>query len=486
MRLVLKLIALTMLLTACTAQQPKEKHELRFHDGKFKIAQLTDIHYSATDKRCVHNADTIVAVLERERPDLVIMTGDVVTGRPAAEGWKYIMDMMAKVNIPYAVTMGNHDAEQMERDSIFDILATDPLFIGEKGPGNLKGCGTYALPILGSQSDKVSAVIYCLDSNDYPTEPTLGDYGWIEHEKISWYRQTSAHYTSLNGGEPLPALAFFHIATPEFRLVDKAPNMYGCNKEGSGVGAPELNSGMLTSCIDMGDVMGMFVGHDHDNDYIGLHYGIALAYGRVSGLGAYGDLPRGARIIELTEGKHEFNTWITTPAGTELKYHYPTGITQDDVSDEAYLPASNITPKRQGVAYTYYEGMYKSMKDVPAVGKKVSEGTKSYFSLDGAAKDHFAYDFRAYINIPERDLYIFHLANDDGAQLFIDGKLVVDNGDGHSMRRPKSGKAALEKGFHDIRVVYYENYMGQGLKVDIESRGITRQTLPENMLYVKE
>lgn len=486
MRHLLTILVATLLLSACTPQQQSEKHTFRFHDGKFKIAQLTDIHFNPNNERSMHDADTLVAVLERERPDLVIMTGDVVTGQPAIEGWKYIIDMMAKVNIPYAVTMGNHDAEYMDRDSIFDILAADPLFIGEKGPDNLKGCGTYAQPILGSQSDKASALVYCLDSNDYTTDPTHGHYGWIEHEKIGWYRQTSAHYTSLNGSEPLPALAFFHIATPEFRLVDKAPNMYGCNKEGSGVGAPELNSGMLTSCIEMGDVMGIFVGHDHDDDYIGLHYGIALAYGRVSGHSAYGDLPRGARIIELTEGKHEFNTWIATPAGTELRYHYPTGITQDDLSDEAYLPASNITPLKQGVAYTYYEGMYKNMADFPAAGKKVREGTKSYFSLEGAAKDHFAYDFRAYINIPERDLYIFHLANDDGAQLFIDGKLIVDNGEGHSMKRPKSGKAALEKGFHDIRIVFYENYMGEGLNIEIESRTLTRQTLPENMLYVKE
>ena len=54
------------------------------------------------------------------------------------------------------------------------------------------------------------------------------------------------------------------------------------------------------------------------------------------------------------------------------------------------------------------------------------------------------------------------------------------------MKRPKSGKAALEKGFHDIRIVFYENYMGEGLNIEIESRTLTRQTLPENMLYVKE
>ena len=134
--------------------------ELRFKDGKFKIAQFTDIHLHPEDPKSGPVADTLLAVLERERPDLVVMTGDIVTHRPAEKGWRYIMDMMAKAGIPYAVTMGNHDPENMERDSIYNILAADPLFVGEKGPEELQGCGNYILPIMASDTDKESALIY--------------------------------------------------------------------------------------------------------------------------------------------------------------------------------------------------------------------------------------------------------------------------------------------------------------------------------------
>lgn len=63
--------------------------------------------------------------------------------------------------------------------------------------------------------------------------------------------------------------------------------------------------------------MGVFAGHDHDNDYLGINKGIVLGYGRVTGADAYGELTRGARIIELYEGKFRFDTWITTPSGRE-------------------------------------------------------------------------------------------------------------------------------------------------------------------------
>ncbi len=61
--------------------------------------------------------------------------------------------------------------------------------------------------------------------------------------------------------------------------------------------------------------MATFAGHDHDNDYIGMLYNVGLAFGRVSGWDAYGDFERGGRIIELREGKFEFDSWIRTSSG---------------------------------------------------------------------------------------------------------------------------------------------------------------------------
>ena len=54
----------------------------------------------------------------------------------------------------------------------------------------------------------------------------------------------------------------------------------------------------------MGDVEGIFVGHDHDDDYAVMWHGVLLAYGRYTGGDTvYNNLPNGARVIELTEGE---------------------------------------------------------------------------------------------------------------------------------------------------------------------------------------
>lgn len=68
-----------------------------------------------------------------------------------------------------------------------------------------------------------------------------------------------------------------------------------------------INSGMYNAILERGDVKGVFVGHDHINDYVGDYYGVLLGYAPGTGFGAYG-LPgternrmRGGRVFELTE-----------------------------------------------------------------------------------------------------------------------------------------------------------------------------------------
>lgn len=454
-----------------------------FREGKLKIVQLTDIHWDPQSKNCAQTAQTIEAVLALEKPDIAMLTGDVVTEKPGPEGWKAIIALLEKAQVPFTVMMGNHDAEVMPKQEIYDLLAQSPYFIGEKGPETIHGCGNYVVPIYGADHKTTKALLYCIDSNDYPESKDYGTYDWIHFDQVAWYRQTSARFTKENGGNPLPALAFFHIALPEYDAIPNNGTMLGEKNEGSG--ASKINSGLFASFIEMGDVMGAFVGHDHDNDFIGTHYQIALAYGRVTGTDAYGDLERGMRVIELKENERSFDTWVRTPSKKGDIFYYPSGLTSLDEEQMSYLPATTTKAGKPGVAYTYYEGIFKSTADV-LKAKPVKEGTFRNFSIkEAAADDHFGYQFRSLINIPEKGVYKFHIYSDDGARLFIDDQEVIDNDGSHSAGEA-TGKVALEKGFHKIRVIYFEDYMGQALEIGITGKNLPKQVLPDEMLFLPE
>lgn len=479
-----KTFILLLVLMCCVPIGISAQKQFSFKDGKFKMVQFTDLHWTPNSPKCAETTATIQAVLNAEKPELAILTGDVVTYDPALKGWKAVIKVFEDAKMPFSVLMGNHDAEYLKKDVIYDLLLTSPYYVGAKGPKEIMGCGNCAIPVYDSKGhNKVEAVLYCIDSNDYRSSNKYGEYDWIHFDQIEWYRNQSAQFTRNNGGKPVPSLTFMHIPLIEYNDIAGKETTLGT--AGEGVASAEINSGMFTSIIDMQDVMGVFAGHDHDNDYIGLNYGIALAFGRVTGADAYGDLQRGGRIIELYEGKSRFDTWVCTPSGREAFYYYPSGLTSIDEETMTYLPAKNVTPKKQGVAYTYYEGKFKKTEQI-ASGTKVKEGTMKNFSIKEAPiEDHFAYDFRTLVKIPVKGVYRFFTFSDDGSRLFIDGQEVVNNDGGHSARRAE-GKIALDAGFHELRVLYFEDYMGQELEVSFSNKDIPETLLPDGMLYLPE
>ncbi len=465
---------------------------LKFDDlGKFKIAQFTDIHW---DENAENNDSTIAIIkhiLKEEHPNLVILSGDIVCYEPAIEGWESIARIFEESKIPWLVLMGNHDAElSLLREDIYQLLQDKEYYT--TGITTIEKCkiGDFILNIKSSDESKDAAVIYCLDSGDYPKE-TLhhGKYDWIGYNQIEWYRKYSQFFTDKNGGEPLPSLAYFHIPLPEYKKLVYTNSYYGMSEEG-GVSSADINSGFFASAIEMNDVMATFVGHDHNNSFIGQLNGIALAFGRVSGLNAYGKLERGARIVSLYEGKHQFDTWIRTYNGQQETYYFPSGITGDDEKTIKYEEPTVLTNYSQGVKYKYfeYEGKIKSVEQLKdkSISVLKKEGTLENFSLTPMEReDYFGLYFEAWIKIPEDGVYKFYTYTDDGSTLYIDDQLVVDNNGSHSAKRA-NGMIGLKAGFHALKLKYFESYMGEHIEVGISSRDIPETIIPNEMLYITE
>lgn len=319
------LLIILLLQVSLLSASGQERKTLKFRaDRTFKIVQFTDLHWKQESPGHEETASTIRMVLEAEKPDLAILTGDIVTAVPAREGWLKIARLFSDAGIQWCVTLGNHDGEpEITRDQIFGLIGNLPCFVGLKGP-DLSGCGNYILPVASFTGKTTMAVIYCFDSNDYATDKAHGKYDWIRFDQVAWYRSTSDRLTSSNKKTPLPSIAFFHIPLQEYSKVRTSESTIGSTIEE--VASPEINSGLFASFIEKKDVMGIFVGHDHDNNYIGTHKGVAMAYGQVTGKDAYGDLERGGRIIVLHEGEPGFETWIRTRSGISLYYKYLHGM----------------------------------------------------------------------------------------------------------------------------------------------------------------
>ena len=300
-------------IVALSLQGQTKPNKLRFNTkGEFKVVQFTDVHYvPGKPEESKKALECIDQVLDAEQPDLVVLTGDIIYGSPAEEAMRTVLQRVSDHQVPFVATLGNHDDEQdLKRADLYRLISSWPCNL------QLAEQTDFVVPVAASDGSKTAALLYLIDSHSYSTLPDAKGYAWIDGEQINWYRTQSRQYAEQNGGTPLPALAFFHIPLPEY---GQAARSEGCILRGNRmepVCSPVLNSGLFTAIKEQGDVMGCFVGHDHDNDYAAMWHKVLLAYGRYTGGNTvYNHLPNGARVIVLKEGQRAFNTWIRLRTG---------------------------------------------------------------------------------------------------------------------------------------------------------------------------
>ena len=217
-------------------------------DGKFKILQITDTHYVAGNPKSSRALDNVIEMLDTEKPDLVIHTGDVVYGKPAEQSIREILAPISERKIPFAVALGNHDEEfDRTRAQMLDIVMSMPYNINTRVEG-IHGESNAVLTLASPKTGKVDRVFYLFDSNAYSKIKGIKGYDHIRFDQIAWYRQQSEAFTKMNGGTPVPSFAFFHIPLMEYKgsiADDRNHVMRGI--KGELVACPNVNSGLFVS-----------------------------------------------------------------------------------------------------------------------------------------------------------------------------------------------------------------------------------------------
>ena len=110
--------------------------------------------------------------------------------------------------------------------------------------------------------------------------------------------------------------------------------------------------------------------------------------------------------------------------------------------------------------------------------------TAPWPGLPDCMADTFASVHDGYLFVPQSGLYTLGLASDDGAQLWLDGALAIDNGGLHAMSE-KTATLPLAQGLHPIAVKYFENGGSAGLVLRWTGPGIARQVVPARAFFRK-
>ena len=123
---------------------------------------------------------------------------------------------MSERKIPYAYTLGNHDAEaNLSRREVIAMDRENPLSLTSLSSETTGGASNFVVPVYSSENpSEVAMNLWFFDSEDYNCYGVKG-YGCIPLSVIDWYRKTSAELRVQQKGVK-KGLAFMHIPFQEY------------------------------------------------------------------------------------------------------------------------------------------------------------------------------------------------------------------------------------------------------------------------------
>lgn len=296
---------------------------LKFDEnGEFKILHLCDCQdgYPADERMFEY----INYVLEVYDPDIVVLGGDNTVGE--GETKQLAIDELCKPFVEsetyFTMVFGNHDYQQgYTNDELFEMYqkAGGEYFLAYDAVPELHGTATHNLPVYSNDGSKVKFNLWMFDSGSYVD----GGYDCVRKDQIDWYLETSNKLKAEAGGL-VPSMAFQHIIVGDVYdalFVESPVNLGVLTANYNGkyyTYLPKLhnfsrflveppcpgvdNEGQLEAMAKQGDVLAVFSGHDHVNDFETEYMGVDIINTPSPTYNSYSSIVnKGARLITINE-----------------------------------------------------------------------------------------------------------------------------------------------------------------------------------------
>ena len=245
--------------------------------GMFRVLCVSDLHArdGKWDPRLKLSLD---ALIRAHRPHLVFLLGDIChDGGMGSDALLHayladIMELCETERIPWAHIPGNHDRADTIPTEVFTAF---PMNLSRRGPTELSGYGTFALPIWRHDGSEPAAMVWAFDSHTgigaYAEEagidretfalqnfPYSHDrYDSVRFDQAAWYYENSIELEALYGRK-LPGVMLMHAPVAEMFLIPANPTATAMEGEfREAIGGAVWNSGLFAAAFERGDIREM-------------------------------------------------------------------------------------------------------------------------------------------------------------------------------------------------------------------------------------
>jgi hypothetical protein len=138
-----------------------------------------------------------------------------------------------------------------------------------------------------------------------------------------------------------------------------------------------------------------------------------------------------------------------------------------------------------GLEYLYYEGEWDSLPNFENL-QPVRSGRGYNVDLDVIEHrgSNFAVQFKGEVRIDRDGEYTFYINSDDGSELFIDDREIINNNGLHGPRE-LSGQILLTAGKHKIEAQYFQRSGGRILEISFEGPELEKQFIHPRLFTIQ-
>lgn len=284
-------------------------------DRELKILHLTDIHIGGgwlSKEEDAKAINAVASMVTAEKPDLVIVTGDISFPVPLIAGTlnnlnsaRIFAELMETLGVPWIPTFGNHDTEAYSyysREKVSDFYANSGFkhCLFTEDSDNIDGYGNSHINVKNSEG-VVTHTLFAIDSHSYIDGDYFGifwKYDKVHDNQVEWYKNTVKEINESNktllgdNFKPVTTLTFMHIPPREFKsgvneYIDNGKKdtknvkyLYGnIGEKNNNVYSSIYDDELFEAIAENGGESGIFCGHDHLNNASLEYNGVRLTYG---------------------------------------------------------------------------------------------------------------------------------------------------------------------------------------------------------------
>ncbi|MBE6827972.1 MAG: hypothetical protein E7514_05080 [Ruminococcaceae bacterium] len=295
-------------------------------DREIKVLQLTDVHLGGGWMSISKDSmalNTVASLVSTEKPDFVIVTGDISYPVPFQAGTfnnksaaKLFANLMESLGVYWTVCYGNHDTEAYSyysREELTEFYESEnfPHCLMQAGPEDVDGVGNQIFNVKNSDGIVVRSLVL-FDSHSYVDGDYFGifwKYDNIHQNQVDWYKSkmediTKANYNKVmtssdyaiyeKYGTPstVKSTLFMHIPLTEYldawnefvangyKDTENVSYNYGTiGEKGKFIYCGIHDDELFETASEIGSADSVFCGHDHLNNLSLTYKGIKLTYG---------------------------------------------------------------------------------------------------------------------------------------------------------------------------------------------------------------